>query len=69
MYSLLQRTYYLNEQEIKYVSVYLNYDLKPQVTISSSSGHAVLNEIQWFILVTFNSDIPKNKGHELGDSQ
>jgi hypothetical protein len=29
----------------------------------------VLNEIQWFILVTFKGDIPKNKVHELGDSQ
>jgi hypothetical protein len=37
--------------------------------IGTSSGHVVLNEIQWFILVTFKSDIPKNKVHELGDSQ
>ena len=35
----------------------------------TSSGHAVLNEIQWFILVTFESDIPKNEVHDLGDSQ
>jgi hypothetical protein len=69
MYSLLQCTYYLNEQETKYVSFYLNHDLKPQVKIGSSSGHAVLNEIQWFILVTFNNDTPKNKVHDLGDSQ
>ena len=33
------------------------------------SGHAVLNEIQWFILVAYKSDIPKNKVHELGDSR
>jgi len=69
MAGLLRRTYYLNEQETKYVSIYLNnYDLKPQVKIGKS-GHAVLNEIEWFILVTFKSDIPKNEVHELGDSQ
>jgi hypothetical protein len=69
MYSLLQRTHYLNEQETKYVSFYLNDDLKTQVKIGSSSGHAVLHETQWFILVTFKSDVPKNEVHELGDSQ
>ena len=68
--ALLRRTYYLNEQETKYVSIYLNNDyLKPQVKIGTSSGHAVLNEIQWFILVTFKSDILKNEVHELGDTQ
>ena len=67
---LLRRTYYLNEQETKYVSIYLNNDdLKATLKIGASSGHAVLNEIQWFILVTFKSDIPKNEVHELGDSQ
>jgi len=54
----------------KYVFIYLNNDdLKPQVKIGTSSGHAVLNEIQWFILVAFKSDVPKNEVHELGDSQ
>ena len=70
MTGLLRRTYYLNEQETKYVSIYLNNDdLKPNLKIGTSLGHAVLNEIQWFILVTFKSDIPKNEVHELGDSQ
>jgi len=70
MTGLLRRTYYLNEQETKYFSVYLNNDdLKPRLKIGTFSGHAVLNEIQWFILVTFESDIPKNEVHELGDSQ
>jgi hypothetical protein len=70
MSGLLRRTYYLNEQETKYVSIYLNNgDLKPQVKIEPFSGHAVLNEIQCFILVRFKSDIPKNEVHELGDSQ
>jgi len=70
MTGLFRRTYYLNEQETKYVSIYLNNDdFKPQVKIGNFSGHAVLNEIQCFILVIFKSDIPKNKVHELGDSQ
>jgi len=70
MTRLLRRTYYLNEQETKYVSIYLNNDdLKPHLKFGTSSGHVVLNEIQWFILVTFKSDIPKNEVHELGDSQ
>jgi len=55
MTGLLRRTYYLNEQETKYVSIYLNNDnLKPQVKIATSSGHAVLNEI-----VVHSGDIQK----------
>jgi len=46
MTGLLRRTYYLKEQETKYVSMYLNNDdLKPQLKIETSSGYAVLNEI------------------------
>jgi hypothetical protein len=68
MTGLLRRTYYLNEKETNYASIYLdNSDLKPYVKIGTSSCHAVLNELQWFILVTFKGDIPKNKVHELGD--
>jgi hypothetical protein len=70
MAGLLRRTYYLNKQETKYVSIYLNNDdLKPHLKIGISSDHALLNKIQWFILVTFKSDIPKNEVHELGDPQ
>jgi len=70
MTGLLRRTYYFNEQEKKYVSIYLNNDdLKPHLKIGTSSDHAVLNEIQWFILVTFKSDIPRSEVQELGDSQ
>jgi len=62
MTGLLRRTFYLNEQETKYVSIYLyNGDIKPQVKIGTSSGHAVLNEIQWFILVTFKVIYPRIK--------
>jgi hypothetical protein len=49
--------------------MYLNYDLKPQVKIGTSSGHAVSNDTQWFILVTFKGDIPMSVVHELGDSR
>jgi hypothetical protein len=63
MWSLLRRTYFLHEQETKYVSIYLNDDLKPQVKIGTSSSHVVLNDTQWFILVTFKSDIPKSEVH------
>jgi hypothetical protein len=67
---LLGRTYYLNEQGTQYVSIYLNNDdLKPHLKILTSSGHAVLKEIQWFILVTFKSDMSKNEVHEFGVSQ
>ena len=63
---LLRRTFF-NEQETKYVSVYLNENLNPQVKIGTSSGHVVLNDLQWFILVTFKSNISNNEVHELGD--
>jgi hypothetical protein len=70
MTGLLRRTFYLNEKETKYVSVHLDIDnFKPHVKIGTPSGHVVLNEVQWFILVTFKGDILKNKEHELGDSQ
>jgi len=63
-------TYILSQRAKKYVSIYLNNDdLKPEVKIETPSGHAVLNKIQWFILVTFKSNIPKNEVHEVGDSQ
>jgi len=50
--------------------MYLNDDnLKPEVNIATPCAHAVLNEMQWFILVTFESDIPHKKENELGDPQ
>jgi len=66
MTGLLRRTVF--NEETKYVSVYLNENLKPQVKIGTSSGHVVLNDLQWFILVTFKSNI-SNEVHELGDSR
>jgi len=39
------------------------------VKIGTPYGHAVLNEIQWFILVILKCDIPNNEVHELGDPQ
>jgi len=69
MWALLRLTYFLNEQERKYVSKYLNHDLTLQVKIGSSSGYAVLNDIQWFILVTFKCNIDNSEVHKLGDSR
>ena len=69
-WGLLRRTYYFNEQQAKYVCIYLNDDtLKPEVKIGTPSGHAILNEMRWFIPVIFKSNIPKNEGHELGNNQ
>ena len=65
----LRCTLFFNQQETKYVSMYLNADLKTQVAIGSSSSHVVLNGIQWFILATFEINIPKKELHELGESR
>ena len=69
MTGLLRCAFFFNEQETNCVSVYLNGDLKPQVKIWTTSSHVVLNDLQWFILVTFKSNISKNEVHELGDSR
>jgi len=66
---LLRRTFFFNEQETKYFSVYLNENLKPQVKIGTSSCLVLLNDLQWFILVTLKANISKNEVHELGDSR
>ena len=68
MTGLLSCTLFFNEHEKNYVSVYLNENLKPHVKIGTSSGHVVLNDLQWFILVSLKSNISKNEVHELGDS-
>jgi len=67
MTELLRRRFFFNKQETKYVSIYLNEDLKPQVKTGTSSGHVVLNYLQWFILVTFKSNVSKNEVHGLND--
>ena len=67
MMGLIRPKFFFNEEETMYVSIYLNEDLKPQVEIGTSSGHRVLNDMQWFILVTFKSNIAKNDMHELGN--
>jgi len=48
--------------------MYLNDDLKPQVKTGTLLGHVVLNDLVWFILVTFKSNILKNEMHDLGDA-
>jgi hypothetical protein len=61
MSTLLERVYFLKKQRTKYVSIFLDEHLTPQVKIVTSSRNVVLNQIQWFILVTFKNDIPKKK--------
>ena len=68
MWTLLEHVYFLNKHRTKYVSIFLDETLKPHVKIASSSRSVVLNQIQWFILVTLKSYIPKSEVHELGDS-
>jgi hypothetical protein len=69
MSTLLERVYFLNKQRTKYVSIFLDEYLTPQVKIVTCCRNVVLNQIQWFILVTFKNDIPINEVHELGDSR
>ena len=60
-------TFFFSKQETNYVSFYRNDELKPQLKTGTSSGHVVLNYMQWIIMVIFKSNIPKNEVHELGD--
>ena len=66
---LLEHVYFLNKQRTTYVSIFLDETLTPHVKIASSSHSVVLNQIQWFILVTFKSHIPKSEVYELVDSR
>ena len=66
-WTLLQHNYCLNE-ETKKVSLYLDDKLRTQVKIEAPWGRALLNDTQWFILVTFKDNIRKGEVHELGDS-
>jgi hypothetical protein len=52
----------------QYICIYLDENLTPQVKMACSTSHVVLNQIQWFILVTFKSQTPKGEVQELGDS-
>jgi len=67
MMGFLRHTFFFNEQDTKYVSIYQNDDLKPQERTGTPSGY-VVSDIQWFILVTFKRHIPKNEVQKLGDS-
>jgi len=49
-----------------YVSICINdVNLNTAMKLGTSSGHALLNEIPWFILVKFKIEMPKNELHEL----
>jgi hypothetical protein len=66
MLPIFQRIYYLNGQMSKYVCVYLDDDLAPQVKITSRKDSVVLSEIQWSKLVKKINEY-KCGIHELGD--
>jgi hypothetical protein len=66
--TFLELLYFLNKRRTKYVSIFLDENLTPQVKTVSSSRSVVLNQMQWFTLVIFKKDIPKSKVDELGDS-
>jgi hypothetical protein len=51
MPTLYHRIYYLNKQKSKYVCIYLDADLAPQVKIATCTDSVVLNEKQWSKLV------------------
>jgi hypothetical protein len=61
-----ERIYYLNKQRTKNVCIYLDDNLEPQVNITSFTCLVVLNQMQWFIIVSFKEY--KFGVHELGDS-
>lgn len=65
MWTSLERVYFLNKERTKYVAIFLDENLTPQVKLTSSSRNVVLNQMQWFILVTFRNDIPKIHVHDL----
>ena len=69
MWTLLEHVYFLKKQRANYVSIFLDEILQPYVKIASSSCSVMLNQIQWFILVTFKSHISKGEVYELGDSR
>jgi hypothetical protein len=68
MWMLLEHVYFLNKQRKKYVSIFLDETLQTHVRFHVFSSSMVLNQIQWLILVTFKSLIPRSEVHELGDS-
>jgi len=47
---LIQRTFVFKEKETKYVSIFLNDDLKPKLKFGTHSGYGVLSNI---LLVTY----------------
>jgi hypothetical protein len=69
MWTLLEHVYFLNKQTTKYVSKLLDETLTEHEKVASSSSSVVLNQVQRFILVTFNSHIPRSEVREHGESR
>ena len=69
MPALLNRTYFLDIAKTKSITVFLDAFLTPQVNITSSTDHVVLNPTAWFTLVSFKNGIPNNTVYYLGDNR
>lgn len=67
MWALLECVYPLDKARIKYVSIFLDENLTPQVKIVISYRVILLNRIQWFVLVTFKDHMPQDVFLELDD--
>jgi len=59
---------FFSEQETKYASVYLHEDPNHRWRLELLQAMWFLSDLQWFILVTLESNISKNELNELGGS-
>ena len=64
----VKQFYILNSNWTKYVCLYLNRDLKPEVKIVSDLSAVVLNKDQWCALMVFKDYVKNYIVHELWDS-
>jgi hypothetical protein len=69
MWTLLEHVYFPNKQRTNCVSIFLNENPTPKMTIVNFSRFVMLNQIQWFTVVTFKDHIPKSEVYGLGDSR
>ena len=65
MWTLLECVYPLKKARIKYVSVFLDENLTPQMKFVISYRAMMPHRIQWFILVTFKDHMPQDVVLEL----
>jgi hypothetical protein len=68
MWTPLEGVYPLNKARMRFVTLFVEECLSLHIKMVCSSRAIMLNQIQWFILVTFKDHIPKDVLHELGDT-